>query len=108
MTFRSWGRHRLDQTTDDLIGVDAVRLGLEVQQHAMPQDRQRHRPDVVERRYGTAVEQRACFRAEHERLSGPRSRAPLHEFADDRRYEIIVISGWPGRAHEPERVLDDV
>ena len=37
------GRDRLEQPADDLIGVDAVGLGLEVQQDAVAQHRQRDR-----------------------------------------------------------------
>ena len=90
------GQYRFEQACDDLIGVDAVGLGLKVQQDAMPQHRQRDRADVVGRRDAAAVEQRARLRAEHQRLAGARPGAPLHPLPH-RRGHRVVRRRRPGR-----------
>src|SRR5436189_5967839 len=70
--------HGFQQPGDYLIRVDAVGLGLEVQQDAMAQHRPRDRANVVRRGHASAVEQRARLRAENERLPRARTRAPPH------------------------------
>src|SRR5438034_9069723 len=58
----------LEQLVDDLIARHALRLRVEVREHAMAQDGVRERADVVEADVVAAVRQRARLAAEHEVL----------------------------------------
>ena len=70
--------HRLEKPSDNLLGIDAVRLGLKIQQHTVAQHRQSHRADILRRRDAAAIEQRTRLGAEHQRLAGARAGAPFH------------------------------
>ena len=84
----SQGRDGFEQPRDDLIGVDAVGLGLEVQQDAMAQHRQRDGADVVERR-------RRCGRRA---ARAPWRRAPAPGRRADRRPTSPTAAPAPARA----------
>src|SRR6185312_1400778 len=74
----SGDRDRLEQPRDDLIGVDAVGFRLEVEQDPVAQHRRRYGAHVLGRRGAPPFEQRARLGAEHERLAGAWTGAPLH------------------------------
>ncbi len=61
------------QPIDDMVGRDPLRLRVEVPQQAVPQDRTRQRPDVVEGDMIAAMQERACLGA-HESMTAPRER----------------------------------
>src|SRR4026207_410018 len=56
---RSWHRHGIKQSIDQGVGGDPFRLRMEIRQHAMPEDRVRHGPDVVEAHVIAAARQRS-------------------------------------------------
>ena len=76
--------HRVEEARDDPIGIDAVGLGLEVHEDAVPQDRQRDIADVLdgERRSG----RRAARAAFPPRRSACPARGPCH--SDPRPHEL--------------------
>src|SRR6185369_14746550 len=73
----------LQQTPDDLVGLDAVRFRLEVDEHAMAKHGERDGADVLEIHDGAPFEQRAGFAAEQERLPRARTRTPAHPLAHE-------------------------
>src|SRR5689334_18739260 len=78
----SW-RDMRQQLSDDFVGVDAVGLGLEVDEDAVAQHRKRDGGDVGEGDDGAAFEQSARFGAEQQRLAGARAGAPAHPLPDE-------------------------
>ena len=78
-------RHGLEQALDDGVGVDALRLGVEVRHDAVAQDRLRQRLDVLDRHVVAAVHQRARLAAADQRLRRAQPGAPLHPFLDEIR-----------------------
>ena len=56
---------RLQKLRNDLIGIDPICLGLEVHEHAMAEDGEGDGANVIQRRNGTAIEQRRRFCAEN-------------------------------------------
>src|SRR3954467_5532274 len=101
-------RDRLEQPRDDLIGVDAVGLRLEIEQDSVAQDRRRHRADVLRRRGAPPFEQRARLGPEHERLAGARTGAPFHPVTNRFGHAVRRPSRRPAGADDRERVVDHV
>ncbi len=56
----SYSAHGVEQARDDLIRVDAVGLGLKVDEDAVPQHRQRDGANIFERDDAAALEERAA------------------------------------------------
>ncbi|HZY08957.1 MAG TPA: hypothetical protein VFE69_14470 [Ilumatobacteraceae bacterium] len=65
---RSWHRHGIKQSIDQGVGGDPFRLRMEIRQHAMPEDRVRHGPDVVEAHVIAAARQRSRLGTKNEIL----------------------------------------
>ena len=102
-------RNGLEQAGDDLIGVDAVGLRLEIQQDAVPEHRQRDGADVLGRRDAPAV--RAARAAFAPSTSAWPARGPAPHFTHCRtgaRHAVGGVAGRTARAHDPQRVVDDV
>src|SRR4029453_970930 len=76
--------YRFEQLVHDLIGGDPFRLRAEVRQHAMPQHRMCHRPDVLEADVIAAVRERSGLAAEHQILRRTDAGAERHVLADQR------------------------
>src|SRR2546430_9816788 len=91
----------LEQLVDDLIARHALRLRVEVREHAMAQYGVRERADVVEADVVAAVRQRARLAAEHEVLRRADARAERGPLADELRRRRRLR---PARARDIERV----
>src|SRR5688572_28382016 len=78
--------HVLQQTSDDLIRVDAVRFRLEVHQQSMPQHRECDRADVLMGHDAAAFEERPRLGAEEQRLPCPGARTPADPLVDPLGY----------------------
>src|SRR3954471_11199894 len=76
-------RHALEQPIDDRVGVDALRLGVEVRHDAVAEDWFGERLDVLDRHVIAPMHQRACLRAAHQRLGSAQAGAPLHPLVDE-------------------------
>src|SRR4051794_41805153 len=79
------GSSTIEEPPHDLVGVDTVRLGLEVDEDAVAQHRQRDGADVVEVDDGAPLEERPRLAAEQQRLAGARTGAPAHPLAHELR-----------------------
>src|SRR3954463_595315 len=75
--------HRAAQLRDELLGADLLGLRLEVEQHAVPEDGEGQRANVVEAHVGAALEQGAGLRTEDERLRRTDAGAVRHPLADE-------------------------
>ena len=95
----------LDELVDDVVGLDALRLGVEVRDDAVAQHGVRHGPDVVARDVIPAPENGPGLSAQDEVLAGARPGAPRHPFLDELGRLALVHARLP---HELHRVADDV
>ena len=76
-------RHVREQTADDLVGVDALGLRVEVQQNPVAQDRRGQRRDVLVGDVIAAARQRARLRRQHDELRGADAGAEVDVFLDE-------------------------
>ena len=98
-------RNGLEQPLDEGVRRDALGLGVEVRDDAVPQHRARQRVDVGDRHVIAAVHQRPRLPGEDERLRGAQPGAPLHPLADEL---VIALASRPRRVHQPHRVARHV
>src|SRR6266850_3367562 len=73
LEFRLLGGNDLEELVDDLVRGDALRLGGEVRDDAVAQDRVRHGPDVLDRHVEPAAQDRMGLGADDEVLAGARA-----------------------------------
>src|SRR5215475_10319205 len=65
---RFWHRHRFQKPLDDVLGFDAFRLGMEVRQNTMAEDRIGQRLNVFDSDIVTAMNERPRFSSENQEL----------------------------------------
>ncbi len=92
----SSGRTASIRRSDDVVGLDAFRLGVEVRQDAVPQHGMGHGANVLAAGVAAALQHGPRLRAQHQVLARPGTGAPLHVGADELR------GGGVGRAGSGE------
>ena len=85
-------------------GVDLVRLGMEVQQDAVPQDRRGQRRDVFVGHVIAAVHQRARLGGQHQVLNAADAGAEVDVLLDEVRRGRV---GRARHANEVDRIAGD-
>ena len=97
--------HGGEQPLDDGVGRDPLRLGVEVRNHAVPEDGQRQRLDVGDRDVIAAVDERAGLARQNQRLRRPQSGAPL----DPVGHELVrALPSGPRGVDEPDGIARDL
>ena len=91
-----------NNSSSTLIGLDAFGLGLEVEDHAVPQRGQKHAPHVLEADVVAAVQQRPDFGRQGQRLGRAGTGAPADVLIGDRQGERAL--GMRGQ-HQPDQVI---
>src|SRR5262245_23065890 len=95
-------RQVLHDLAKHVVGLDALGLALEVEEHAVPERGQRYHAHVVDRGGEAALEQGADLGGEQQRLGAARRRAELHEALD--HVEAVPLGGVR-RLEETNRVV---
>src|SRR5437667_12531942 len=70
--------HGLDQSSNDVVRLHPLGLGVEVQKYPMSQDRVSKVAHVFDRNVVASVHHRSSFAAENQELRGSKRGAPVH------------------------------